>query len=1105
MTRVMRLTAAFIIVCCLHVSAKTWSQSITFSGEKVPLEKIFQEIRKQTNYYVAYEPSMLENASPVTVRSQNLPLEAFLQQVLKDQPLTYFVKKTTIFIRQKEEAPKKETMSPPVTGIVRSVDGAPLGGVNVVVKGTKRGTVTKEDGSFSIEANEGEILVISNIGFAERVITVGGNETVGIIELVKSESKLDEVQIIAYGETTKRLNTGNVSTIKAADIQKSPVSNPILGIAGRIPGIQITQASGFANSGVSILIQGQNSLLNGSDPFYVIDGVPFTSQLLPNLANILRTSGRGNGFPTNGNPLSFINPLDIASIDILKDADATAIYGSRAANGAILITTKKGQAGEMRIDLNVQSGFGRVARKLNTLSTSDYIAMRTEAYKNDGIDFHDPMQAYAPDLTLWSPSDFTDWQKTLIGNRANYSDAKLTVSGGSKNVQYLIGSGFHRESTVFPSDLTDKKVSMNFNISSTSSNEKFRINLTGSYLADNNKLIAVDLTEKAVLLSPNAPRAKNIDGTLNWAPDITGNSTWGFDQPLAFLNNKYRNKSSNLIGASNLSYKLTEGFYFRTSFGYNNMLSDEIQVNVPSSIPPELRSNYPRKTQYGSNSIVTYIIEPQLSFERTLGFGKISALAGSTFQNTRRNRQLVEGKGYASDDVMENINAATSVTVPPNSSIASQYKYAAVFGRLTYNTKNKYIVNITARRDGSSRFGSANQYHNFGAIGAAWIFSNERFAKTLQGLSFGKFRISYGTTGNDQIGDYRFMSLYENYNTPVAYRGGPSLVSNNLTNPLLKWEETRKLQMGIDLGFIDDKLYLSGNYYRNRSSNQLLAIGLPATVGPTVITANLPAVVENSGLELSFTSINMKQRDFEWSTSLNITVPKNKLLRFNDEATKKAYEDIYVEGKSINIVRAYKFSGVNPATGIYQFTDKEGKLTSDPGFGIENKIVLINPDQPYYGGIQNSLSYKSFSFDVLFHIVKQKGTNNRFTNGSTPGAGPNVNQPVEVLKRWQKSGDDLPYQKFTTNDFSAIFANIYGMLSDEAWQDASYVRLKNVSIAWSMPKRWTDQVKVKSVRLYLQGQNVFTITNYKGLDPETLSSLSLPPLRTLTFGAQITL
>jgi hypothetical protein len=504
------------------------------------------------------------------------------------------------------------------------------------------------------------------------------------------------------------------------------------------------------------------------------------------------------------------------------------------------------------------------------------------------------------------------------------------------------------------------------------------------------------------------------------------------------------------------------------------------------------------------NNINSWIVEPQILYKTRLYKGNLSALVGSSIQETDNSRQLLYGTGYSSDAVLGNINAATSISTPPNSTIASVYKYNAIFGRLNYNLNDKYIINLTARRDGSSRFGSNNQLHNFGAIGMAWIFSNEYFAKNrLRFLSFGKLKGSYGTTGSDQIGNYQFMNLYDNNNPPIPYRGGASLVSRDHANPSLQWEETKKISIGLDLGFLKDDILLSANYFRNRSSNQLLISGLPTMTGPPTVTINLPATVQNTGLEISLNTNNISHPIFKWSTNFNITIPRNKLLSFKGDSYKEYYADDFIVGKPISFIRLYNLAGVNKSTGRYEFISKDAIRVEDPGSGLENKTIISSTAPTFYGGFGNSVTFKNLQLDILFQFVKQIGPNYFFGTGS-PGFG-KVNQPISVLDRWENVNNNGKIQRFAATDFDVILKGLNVNQSNVAWSDASYLRLKNISLSWNISNFFSSHLNIKGGRLYVLGQNLFTVTKYKGLDPETKSSFILPPLRVISIGVQITL
>ncbi|WP_177189275.1 SusC/RagA family TonB-linked outer membrane protein [Chitinophaga sp. YR573] len=1095
------------------------TSGFTLTSKSISFSDLFTQLRKQTGKIVWYGQEFDQNKK-VTVKFLNASLQEVMETLFSKTDIQWKIEDEAILLTTKKKSDNSNVADPKannvrvdaasdtteklvdISGKVTDEKGSPIPGATIIIKGTTSGTTSNNSGDFSLKdvPVKGKI-TISSISFVTKDVTVGSKRNLGNIQLKNYVGQLDETVILAYSKTTNRFLTGNVSKVTAKEMENSPVNNPILAAVGRIPGIEITQSTGFSGGGVNIVVQGLNSLQKGSAPFYVIDGVPYAQSLLPNIGNTLGLSGNGAGNgPVTGSPLSYINPADIESIEVLKDADATAIYGSRAANGAIIITTKRGKSGKMKVDVTYQTGFGQVAHKLDLLNTKEYLEMRREAFAND----NQTVGSTDYDLNgTWDTTKNTNWQKELIGKNAKYRDLQMGISGGSDNVQYLFGSSIHKESTVFSTNLADEKVAFRFNLDALSNNKKLRFTLSSSYLIDNNKLPTSDLTSAAVTLAPNTPNLKNPDGSINWGNNNAQNISTIFPNPLAGLSSLYLNKAKNLISNAIISYEVLNGLELKSSFGYTDLSTNEIVTYPQSARPPEYRKYNTPSANYNNNDIKSWIIEPQISYNNKLASGNINAVVGATLQQNNSSREYLLGSGYSSDLVLENINAAKTITSFPGTAILSTYKYNAAFFQVNYNWLDKYVINLTGRRDGSSRFGSQNRFHNFGAVGAAWIFSSENWFKHKQAiLSYGKLKASYGSTGNDQIGDYNYLSLYQNNNPDVPYNGSTSLAINTLSNPYLQWEETKKRSVGLDLGFIHDRILLNINYYKNTSSNMLVVAPLPATSGPIAgLVANLPATITNTGIELSLTTINYKANDFTWTTNLNLTVPKNEVSKF-ENLNSSIYANAYVIGQSSSVVRAYRTNGVNKTTGIYQFLDKDNKVTNDPGSDPANYSRLINPNPQYYGGLNNTITYKNFNISFLLQYFKHLGKN---TQNSDPPGFTKMNQQRSVLDRWQKEGDNKPVQRYAASDFDYYFSFYNQYLSDAYWTDASYLRLKNVSISYNLPARWLSSLKMNMCRVFINGQNLLTITPYKGLDPETLSNASLPPLRVFTFGIQASL
>lgn len=1086
--KVMKITAVILLATCLQVAAAGYGQNkITLSEKDAPVERIFTLIRKQTGFQFLYANQVIAQARRVTIQVKNADLEDVLAVMFEGQPFDYQIKEKTVIVRMRVASAANPSASdkhqPPidVKGKVINDKGEPIAGATIIVEGTKKSTVTDANGEFAFTGvNENAILQISHVQYEGDAIILNSRSIVNATLHLKVSS-LDEMQVIAYGTTTKRLNTGNVSIVKASDIERQPVGNPLQALQGRVPGMVVTQLTGVPGGGFTVQIRGRNSIINGLDPLYVIDGVPYISQLLPNV---------GYNMIGAGNPLNYLNTNDIESISVLKDADATAIYGSRAANGVILITTKKAKEGKTNIDFNFYQGVGNIERRISFLNSDEYLAMRKEAYANDGMT---PTGSSARDILMWNPTSYTDWQKKLVGGTAGRTNAGISVSGGNANTQYVIGGNFQKESTVFPSDFSDQKASVHFNVTGKSSNQKFKITLSGNYLADDNNLLYLDFTQY-VSLPPNTPPVFNDDGTLNWENGtFTGN-------PFIYMARQYKNRSTNLISNTVVSYELIKGLDIKASLGYNSLQLKEIQ-----KYPSEPLRNFPGinnptgSTDFNNSNITSWIIEPQITYGVRMDEHKLNALVGTTFQKNESNGEIIYGTGYLNDALLESLQGA--VTVTKGAITDQEYKYNSVFGRINYDYKNKYLLNISIRRDGSSRYGLENRFANFWSLGTGWVFSNEDFIqKNAHFLSFGKLRASYGTTGNDQIGDYRYLELF-NVTVNNPYQGGQGLFPNNLPVPAYSWEEIKKLEGGIELGFINDRILLSASYFRNRSSNQVINYQLPTVTGFTGVTANLPAVVQNDGWEFTLNTSNLRTKAFAWNSSFNLTFSKNKLVNFpNFENT--TYGLTYVIGKSLNIKQLYNLNGVDPTTGVYQFLDRNGNTTFDPSSTMD-RISLVNTDPQYYGGFQNNFKYKSFELDFLFQFVKQIGLNYLFYDSRPPGTF-NVNWPTSINNRWQKPGQDAPIQKFTRNAASDAYrAYGYARESNYAYTDASFIRLKNVSLSYHLPDKWIRKLALNNFKVYLQGQNLLTITNYEGLDPESQNGASLPPVRMVVVGIQL--
>lgn len=1061
-------------VVFLFISLNGLGQTFTFSFQRASLARIFAQIEQRSDYRFLYSEEVLALGSPVSFTVNNASLDSVLQLCFRQQPLGYSMEGKHIIVRKKIiEKPATASLTRELRGKVVNTQNEPLAGITITIKQSGAGTATDANGEFTMLNVPLKVILLITGGEIISQEVEASQNSYQLIVVEQRMSVLDETMVIAYGKTSKRLSTGTVSSVKKEEISKQPVSNIISVLAGRVPGLSVFQNSGAPGTGFDIQLRGINSIANGTDPLIVIDGIPYPSQTL--------TGPIGGGAGTSASPLNTLNPADVESVEILKDADATAIYGSRGANGVILITTSRGKAGKTSVSANLYHGFGQITRKMKLLGTSDYLQMRREAYANDGTS---PNTANAPDLLIWDTTRQTDWQDVLLGKTMQSTDVKVNLSGGSAQTQFLFGLGYHKETTVYPGRFGENRKTGNLNVTHASTDKRFQFAVGATFSDYGTTLPQQDLVS-FITLSPNAPKLYNDDGSLNWE-----NGTW--INPLGRTKAIISTTTTNLIASLSTSYKLLPSLSIKMSGGYNRLENNDHSVNPKSASNP--LANPVSMAQFGRKTITTLIGEPQLEYQFQHKKSNFSVLAGTTFQQNSQHFLYQRGTGYASDELLNSLRSASQVNTISEAEIL--YKYIGVFSRIKVNLLNKYLITATVRRDGSSRYGDENRFSNFGSIGAAWIFSSESWFRNWKFLSFGKLKGSAGITGNDQIGDYKYLNLYTPYT--YTYLGSTVFYPEQLYNPVYGWEKVRKLEASLEFGMWENRLLGTMNYYHNTTSNQLVNYPLPAMTGFGSIVKNIPAVIRNTGIEIELQGRLLQGKRISWSSSLNLTIPRNKLVSFQN-LSMSSYANRYVIGEPLNIVKKYKWTGVNPATGNHQFEDfnRDGQITVSAD---QQQVVFTG--QRFFGGMQHNINYGRWELSLLLSFARTPSASNHLYVFSRPGLV--MNQPVSVLKRWQKPGDITDVQRFanTSGGSNTAFSNY--RQSDAAYSDASFIRLKNAVISYSViaPKR--QHPFLSQFQLFLKANNLFTISRYTGVDPETLS-IFMPPIRLVTAGFQVTL
>jgi TonB-dependent starch-binding outer membrane protein SusC len=741
----------------------------------------------------------------------------------------------------------------------------------------------------------------------------------------------------------------------------------------------------------------------------------------------------------------------------------------------ILITTKKGRSEAIKTEATVYTGWGRVTRTMDMMNTAQYLQMRNEAFRNDSIVIT-PGNGY--DLLVWDTSRYIDLKKKLIGQTAQINNVTLHISGGSSQISFSGGASYYNESTVFAGNSSDTRISVYSGINYKSQNKKFIFGLNANYASDKNDLIKEDLTQY-INLPPVLPELYDSSGNLNWSK-----GGFSFNNPLSATLQTNKVITDRITASNTIQYLLGKDLTVKVNTGYNQLNTDEYNNTPIAAQDPSIT---PTGTAFfGANTVKSWIIEPQVDyrFNATKKL-RIQTMLGATWQENRGKVNGITASGYTNDLLLESIANAATITAQNHKEL---YRYNAVFGRLHFNWDNKYLLNLIGRRDGSSRFGPGNQFANFGAIGLAWLFSNERlFIETFKFLSYGKLRFSYGTTGNDLIGNYQYLDSYSP--TRLPYQGIPSLFPTKLYNSEYGWEEIKKLNAGVELGFLKDRILITVDWFINKSSDQIISV-----------LRNFPGVVQNTGLEVQVTSINIQGNSLTWKSVFNLTVAKNRLIEFPGLAT-SSYTQRYLIDKPLNAYIGARFAGVDPATGVYQFFDKDKSLTFSPT--TADYVYAGTTDPKFYGGFQNAIKYKGWELSFLLEFRKQMGLHPVYSAPSLVGDA--INRPSAVLDRWQSPGQLKPYQRFTQT-FRAAGNAIYPLFNSNAvLTDASFIRMKNVAMSYSVPSTKLSKYKITNIELFVQAQNLFVITDYKGPDPETQRVRSLPPIRRIVTGIKLIL
>lgn len=983
-----------------------------------------------------------------------------------------------------------------VKGIVKGPDGLPVIAANISQKGTNNATITDLYGNFTLNiTGQHPVLVISYIGYVTTEVNVSGRAFIEVV-LQEDVEALDEVVVVGYGTMRKKDVTGAVSSVRTEDITKNATSNVMQAIAGKMSGVQVVQNSGTPGGDVSILIRGVGTI-NDASPLYVIDGVPVSGGMW------------------------YLNPNDVESIDVLKDASATAIYGSRGANGVVMVTTKQAQEGHTEINFDYSYGIQHTAKTYDMLNASQYAALHNEMRTNAGPEYSlNP--AFSDPESLGTGTDWMD----AIFRTAPMQKVNLSMLGGNQKISHATSLGYYTQDGIMKNS-SYNRLSLQSNISSKIvSNVTVRANVNLS--AENRRTQPVStVIQNAMRILPSIP----IQDENGEYAGPTGNAEWNGNalNPVAIINEQnYRMKGFRMLSNISLEWEIIKGLKFKTTGGA------ELGYDYNNSYIPKYKwgMNESKNTMQTVSSAYEqlYLWDNTLNYDKSFGKHRINAMAGTSYQEYKKESVSASGSGRASELTTELDNATKATDVGGNSLRWALMSYMA---RLHYSYDDRYLVTATFRADGSSKFGKDNRFGYFPSFAAAWNIGNESFMQSVKPISQLKLRAGYGQTGNQNIGAYAFadkLSVNGVYNFG-SQRGFESNLVNLiypylLSNPSVKWEAVEQYNVGVDIGFLKNRIVANLDFYVKNTRDMLTKKPVPQTSGTSLEQADWPPVnigkVLNRGFEFTINTKNFVG-EFKWETNLNMSFNHNEVVSIGGPEILNGVSLIR-EGQPINSFYGYKLGGVYQTldevfTGPVMENRAADKASHNPykntspgdmwfvdvdGNGEINDLdrtVIGNPSPDCIFGFNNTFSYKNFDLSIFF----QGALGNQVWNGvraSHESMNSTYNQLASTLERWTGEGTSSSMPR-------AIYAdpNNNSRASTRWLENGSYAKLKNLTFGYTLPENWTNRAKVKALRLYVSFDNLCTITNYSGLDPEVgLSGLDYgvyPSARTYMFGVSV--
>ncbi|PMD90444.1 SusC/RagA family TonB-linked outer membrane protein [Siphonobacter sp. BAB-5405] len=1036
----------------IHTVQDVLERTVTLPAGKVSLEQALSQIENQASVKFVYSRKVIQSDQQVSVKAMHTKLEEVLKALLGPLAIQYRLVSGRIVLSKSQETMLLTAPKLTVTGTVTDNQGQTLTGVSVVLKGTTTGSATDANGRYTLNVpDDAATLVFSYVGYVTQEVAIGGRSAIDV-KLETDTKSLSEVVVIGYGTQKRSDVTGSLASVSSKELNELPVVNAVQGLAGRAAGVQVVQNSGAPGANISIRVRGGNSLLGNNEPLYVVDG-----------------------FALSGSPTT-LNPADIESMEILKDASATAIYGSRGANGVVLITTRAGKSGSNRVNIDSYVGFQTVRKKLDLLNAREFAEIANERARNDGL------QPYFTSDQVASFGQGTDWQDAIF-RTAPIQNHVVTFSGGSEKTQYSVSASlFDQQGIVIGSGYKRYSVRANLN---QKINDKLRLTYTSVLSRTGTQAISSDNSSRgngvvsAALTAPPMIAPYDANGNYSNVVPYSFSPNAAENAVALALERKNETTGSGILTNLGLTYEFIPGLSLRVSAGvdYANSRTDIYSPRLFKASPSGSGStNYYTRTNFLNENILTYSKTIQEAHA-------LSFTGGFTYQSELINNNGLGASGFTSD-VLENNNPQSgSVIATPTASI-SDWKLLSGLARANYSYRDRYLLTASIRADGSSRFGASNKWGYFPSAALGWRISEEEFIKPLTFVSNLKLRASWGQTGSTAINPYQTLNTLQSmqviYGNDLYAGFAPGATK---PNPNLKWETTTQTNLGLDFGFFQERLRLSVDYYRKNTNDLLARVPLPSSSGYTEQVQNL-GTIRNQGVELDLGG-NILTGNFKWDASLNFAANRNKVIKLAGgsdvfgnslDIPLNVSVNLIREGEPVGVFFGYVEDGLTE-TGAIRYKDLDGNGT----LNNLDRTIIGNPNPDFIYGFTNNFSYKNFTLNVFLQGIQGADIFNFNLSNQANAFNFGENQVRSSLDRWTTENPN-PAAKNPKVSIGSTFRE-----SNRFVEDGSFLRLKNIRLAYTLPLTKWSVNWLKSAQIYVSGQNLLTFTKYSWYDPEVSS------------------